>query len=57
MDYLVEFLDIGARVIKDPVMIESKMGQDNVLLNPEIRPLTGISPSYSIGVSKLSTSP
>jgi hypothetical protein len=46
MDYLVEFLDIGARVIKDPVMIESKMGQDNVLLNPEIRHLTGISPSF-----------
>lgn len=46
MDYLVEFLDIGARVIKDPSLIEAKKGQENVLLNPEIAHLKGVSPSF-----------
>lgn len=46
MDFLVEFLDIGARLIKDPKMIEEKKGQDNVLLNPDIGHLKGISPSF-----------
>jgi hypothetical protein len=46
MDYLVEFLEVGARVIKDPSLIEAKLNQDNVLLNPEIKHLAGISPSF-----------
>lgn len=46
MDYLVEFLDIGARVIKDPSLIEAKKGQANVLLNPDISHLKGVSPSF-----------
>ena len=46
MDYLVEFLDIGARVIKDPSLIEAKKGQANVSLNPEIAHLKGVSPSF-----------
>lgn len=46
MDYLVEFFDIGARVIKDPSLIEAKKGQGNVLLNPDISHLRGISPSF-----------
>lgn len=46
MDYLVEFLDIGARIIKDPSLIEAKKGQENVLLNPDISHLKGVSPSF-----------
>lgn len=46
MDYLVEFSDIGARIIKDPNLIEQKLNQENVLLNPDISHLVGISPSF-----------
>ena len=46
MDFLVEFLDIGAKLIKDPKTIEEKKGQSNVLLNPDIKHLKGISPSF-----------
>lgn len=49
MDYIVEFLETGgARVIKDPVIIEKKKDAPNVLLNPELRHLQGISPSFWI---------
>lgn len=49
MDYLVEFLESGgARIIKDPLLIERKKDSSNVLLNPDIRHLRGISPSFWI---------
>jgi hypothetical protein len=35
-DYLVEFTDNGARIIKDPDSIEKKKNNENVLLNPVI---------------------
>lgn len=46
MDFLVEFSEHGARIIKDPSLIESKKSQPNVLINPEISHLAGISPSF-----------
>lgn len=46
MDYLVEFLEEGARLIKDPVLIEKKKNLPNILLNPNIKHLKGISPSF-----------
>lgn len=46
MDYLVEFLESGARIIKDPTLIEKKKGLPNTILNPEIKHLKGISPSF-----------
>jgi hypothetical protein len=46
MDYLVEFLDTGARVIKDPHLVDKKRHLPNVLLNPKISHLRGISPSF-----------
>ena len=49
MDYLVEFLDQGgARIIKDPLLIERKKDSTNVLINPDIRHLRGVSPSFWI---------
>ena len=46
MSFLVEFNPHGARIIKDPVEIEAKKCQDNVLLNPDLSHLRGISPSF-----------
>lgn len=46
MDYLVEFLEVGARVIKDPLLIEKKKDLPNVLLNPDLSHLRGVSPSF-----------
>lgn len=46
MDYLVEFLESGARIIKDPLLIEKKKGLPNVLLNPDLTHLKGVSPSF-----------
>lgn len=46
MDFLVEFLDVGAKIIKDPTIIEAKKNNDNVILNPDISHLIGISPSF-----------
>jgi hypothetical protein len=47
MDILVEFTgEVGARVIKDPRIIAEKVGKDNVLLNPDMKHLNGISPSF-----------
>ena len=43
---LVEFGEYGARIYKDPKIIEQKMSQDNVLVNPDISHLKGISPSF-----------
>lgn len=48
MDFLVEFLETGARIIKDPLLIERKKDLPNVLLNPTISHLKGISPSFWI---------
>jgi hypothetical protein len=48
MDYLVEFIDSGARVIKDPNLVEKKRNLPNVLVNPKISHLRGISPSFWI---------
>jgi hypothetical protein len=49
MDILVEFLEgSGARIIKDPYLIAQKIDLPNVLLNPEIKHLNGISPSFWI---------
>lgn len=47
MDFLVEFLETGgARIIKDPLLIEKKKGLPNVLLSPDISHLKGVSPSF-----------
>lgn len=47
MDFLVEFTgEIGARIIKDPNIFQKKKDQDNVLINPDIGHLKGISPSF-----------
>lgn len=47
MDYLVEFLEQGgARIIKDPMLIDRKKELPNVLLNPDVRHLRGVSPSF-----------
>ena len=47
MDILVEFTgEVGARIIKDPRVIAQKMNGNNVLLNPDIKHLAGISPSF-----------
>lgn len=47
MDYLVEFLEQGgARIIKDPMLIDRKKDLPNVLLNPDVRHLRGVSPSF-----------
>lgn len=47
MDILVEFTgEVGARIIKDPRVIAQKMNGDNVLLNPDMKHLAGISPSF-----------
>lgn len=47
MDILVEFSgDVGARIIKDPRIIAQKIGSENVLLNPDMKHLQGISPSF-----------
>lgn len=49
MDFLVEFSESGgARVIKDPVLVEKKRDQANVLVNPDLSHLKGISPSFWI---------
>jgi hypothetical protein len=49
MDYLVEFVESGgARIIKDPLLIDRKKDSPNVLLNPDIRHLRGVSPSFWI---------
>lgn len=42
--YIVEFTENGAKIYKDPIIIEQKKNQDNVLLNPEL-PI-GVSPSF-----------
>ena len=47
MDYLVEFLESGgARIIKDPLLVEKKKDLPNVLLSPDISHLRGVSPSF-----------
>jgi hypothetical protein len=46
MDYLVEFLDSGARIIKDPILVQKKKDLPNVILNPDLTHLKGISPSF-----------
>lgn len=47
MDFLVEFTgEVGARIIKDPNIFQKKKDQDNVLINPDIGHLKGISPSF-----------
>ena len=46
MDYLVEFLESGARIIKDPLLIEKKKDLPNVMLNPDVSHLKGVSPSF-----------
>jgi hypothetical protein len=47
MDILVEFTgEVGARIIKDPRIIANKAGSPNVLLNPDMKHLNGISPSF-----------
>lgn len=46
MDYLVEFLESGARIIKDPLLIEKKKGLPNVVFNPDLTHLKGVSPSF-----------
>jgi hypothetical protein len=49
MDFLVEFLESGgARIIKDPLLVEKKKDLPNVLLSPDISHLRGISPSFWI---------
>ena len=48
MRYLVEFEQHGARIIKDPIEMESKKGLDNVLLDPDLTHLRGVSPSFWI---------
>lgn len=48
MDYLVEFLETGARIIKDPLLISKKKHLPNVLLSPDISHLKGVSPSFWI---------
>jgi hypothetical protein len=49
MDFLVEFLESGgARIIKDALLVEKKKNFPNVLLNPDISHLKGISPSFWI---------
>lgn len=45
-NYLVEFTEKGARIYKDPVIIEQKKNNPNVLLNPELP--KGVSPSFWI---------
>jgi hypothetical protein len=46
-DILVEFNNnVGARIHRDPAIIQLKKHQDNVLLNPDIEHLKGISPSF-----------
>jgi len=47
MDILVEFtVEVGSRIIKDPRIISLKMGNDNVLFNPDVKHLQGVSPSF-----------
>lgn len=47
MDFLVEFLEKGgAWVIKDPTLIAAKKDSPDVLLNPVISHLRGVSPSF-----------
>jgi len=47
MDFLVEFLESGgARIIKDPLLIDKKKHLPNVLLSPDISHLVGVSPSF-----------
>jgi hypothetical protein len=46
MDFLVEFLESGARIIKDPILVEKKKDSPNVILNPDLSHLKGISPSF-----------
>lgn len=47
MDFIVEFLESGgARIIKDPLLISKKKHLPNVLLNPDIAHLKGVSPSF-----------
>lgn len=46
MDYLVEFLESGARIIKDPLLVQKKKDLPNVLLNPDLTHLKGVSPSF-----------
>jgi len=46
MDFLVEFLESGARIIKDPLLISKKKHLPNVLLSPDISHLKGVSPSF-----------
>lgn len=49
MDYLVEFLESGgARIIKDPLLIDKKKHLPNVLLSPDLSHLKGVSPSFWI---------
>ena len=43
-NYLVEFTESGARIHKDPSVIETKKHQDNVLLNPKLP--VGVSPAF-----------
>jgi replicative superfamily II helicase len=51
-DFLVEFMPHGARIHKDPLVIEAKMGQDNVALNPNIQAVLNISPAFwKLGVN------
>jgi len=46
MDYLVEFLESGARIIKDPLLVQKKKDLPNVILNPDLSHLKGVSPSF-----------
>lgn len=46
MEYLVEFLVSGARIIKDPDIIAKKKNEPNTLLNPDLKHLRGVSPSF-----------
>jgi len=46
MDYLVEFLESGARIVKDPLLVQKKKDLPNVLVNPDISHLKGVSPSF-----------
>jgi hypothetical protein len=46
MDYLVEFLESGARIIKDPLLVQKKKDLPNVIMNPDLSHLKGVSPSF-----------